>query len=89
MTRAHGDETLWSAADVRIDDPPTADRAWAVGCGWPVAFDVPTEPSWEPGLYLVHFDDEPGELANPAWFVLGGSEPERPLLILATNTWNA
>lgn len=93
VTSAGGDTVFWQCTGVPIADHPVPDRAWARGCGWPVAFEVPTEQSWPPGLYLVWFTAAGGqgdrEVQNPAWFVLGGAAPERPLLVLATNTWNA
>lgn len=87
---AFGDDTvLWESAGLTIADHPVPDRAWAAGCRWPAAFEVPTDPGWDPGLHLVHFDDGTDGVDNPAWFTLGGTAPERPLLVLATNTWNA
>ena len=89
VTSAFDDDILWSTTALQIEDHDVADRAWAEGCDWPVAFEIPTDASWAPGLHLVHFDDGEDGIDNPAWFVLGGTEPTRPLLVLATNTWNA
>lgn len=88
VTTASADAVLWEAS-VSIDDHPVAERAWAEGCSWPVAFEIPSDTSWEPGLYLVHFDDGSDGVRNPTWLVLGGVAAHRPLLVLASNTWNA
>lgn len=89
VTSYRDDAVLWEATAQPIVDHPVPERAWADGCGWPVALEIATDASWAPGLYLVHFDDGTDGVQNPAWFVLGGAGPERPLLVLATNTWNA
>lgn len=74
--------------EVAIDEHPVPDRAWEVGCDWPVAFDT-----WDAGLYLVDFverSDGLGEPTSPAWFAVGDPPGSaRPLLVLSTNTWNA
>ena len=89
VTSASNETVLWERSGVSIGDHLVPDRAWAEGCDWPAAFEIPTDASWAPGLYLIHFDDDPDGVENPAWFVLGGDAPDRPLLVLATNTWNA
>jgi hypothetical protein len=82
--------------DVAIDDHPTPDDAYAAGCGWPVAFTIPTEASWPSGFYEVgfHSDDHGGDAEtahSEAFFVLrpGASSDADAIMVLATNTYNA
>jgi hypothetical protein len=79
-------ETVWRAGGVVVPDAPVPDDAPENGCGWEVVASVPTDGSWRSGLYLVLL----GGVAS-AWFVVRASapSPSRPLLVLATNTWNA
>lgn len=80
-------ETVWRAADVRVPDAPVPDDAPEHGCGWDGVVTIPTAPSWRSGLYVVRLGDEP----LSAWFVVRADRrsPNRILLVLATNTWNA
>jgi hypothetical protein len=89
VVRAGDADPCFTTERLAIGDHAFGDHAHAVGCGWPVAFQVPTTPDWRPGLYFVHFDDGSVGVRSPAWFVLGGSQPELPLMVLSTNTWNA
>jgi hypothetical protein len=86
--------TVWSAEGVAIDDlglPATADED---GCDWPATLTIPTEASWQSGLYLVRFRRAPEtNEVDPitAFFVVRAARPAASgcLLVLATNTWNA
>ncbi len=89
VRRAGSREVSWASSGLAIGDHGYPSDASSRGCGWPVAFEVPTRADWAPGLYLVHFDDGLEGLRSPAWFVLGGARPQAPLLVLSTNTWNA
>ena len=91
IRRSPDDTVYWQRWNVEIDDHPVPDDAWAAGCDWPIAFEIPTGPHWPAGLYLVDFLDGDGSTRpSPAWFVLGErSHPGRPMLVLSTNTWNA
>lgn len=82
---------VWTADRVAVGDHPTPDEAWRVGCDWPVASEIPTDPAWPGGVYLVDLvDDDPGAPTAHAWFALGDTPgSDRPVLLLATNTWNA
>ena len=71
--------------------PPDADAA---GCRWPVSLEIPLDPGWASGFYLVTArlaGGPPERDVAHAGFVLRG-RPDRPAgaaLVLATNTWNA
>ena len=66
---------------------PDAD---ATGCDWPVTHALRVDPLWPSGFYEVVLRTG---AAQPAvgWFVVRAAtpDPRRPLLVLATNTWNA
>jgi hypothetical protein len=73
-------------------DHPTPPDADANGCGWPVATTIPVG-DWPSAAYLVTLSAhgaEPGRDTGHAWFVVRPTAPSpRPLLVVATNTWNA
>ncbi len=48
------------------------DEVYAVGCGWPVALEIPIDPAWRGGFYLVRFRVEGDESAfeSETFFVL-------------------
>ena len=70
--------------------PPDAD---ARGCRWPVGLRVPVDAAWRSGFYLVTLTAHgaaAGRDTAHAGFVVRAAEPTgAPLLVLATNTWNA
>ena len=85
--------------DVVVDDHRVPDDAVREGCGWPVATEIATDPSWPSGFYEVALEPVvgwprgrvPSNGSNLAFFVL---HPEpgavgRVLLVLGTNTWLA
>jgi hypothetical protein len=86
-------ETVWSTADVGIDEQPLSSTADEDGCGWPLTLTIPTDATWSSGLYFVRFRraSEPAEDPVTAFFVVRATRPARSgcLLVLATNTWNA
>jgi hypothetical protein len=88
------EEEVWSAAGLPGVAHPIPSDASVNGCGWPVAFTVPTRPQWRSGCYLVRFrasePEGPGG-ENEAFFVLRSASPgrSRRLLVLSTSTWAA
>ncbi len=94
-------DVVWRRSGIRIADQNSEqltddDGAWAGGCDWPVGFVVPTDRSWPSGFYHVRLiadggDRDPGRSGSDAFFVLRPTPGRRdnPLLVLATNTWNA
>ncbi|MFP5487095.1 MAG: N,N-dimethylformamidase beta subunit family domain-containing protein [Acidimicrobiia bacterium] len=71
--------------------PP--DDADANGCGWPVGLDVEVGTGWRSGFYLVtliaHGAPAGRDVAHAGFVVRPVSPTGAPLLVLATNTWNA
>lgn len=67
--------------------PPDAD---ARGCEWPVIASLTVDAGWTSGYYevVVRADDRPEAIG---FFVVRSirSHPDRPLIALTTNTWNA
>jgi hypothetical protein len=72
---------------------PLPDDAHAAGCRWPVTVEVPVDPAWPSGVYLVRCRATPDAPPDPITgaFVVRATapSPERVLLVLATTTWNA
>lgn len=70
--------------------PPDADSR---GCGWPVALSIPIGAEWRSGFHLITLTAHgapAGRDVTHAGFVVRPSTPTgAPLLVLATNTWNA
>lgn len=87
-------EEVWRSAEpldgVHHAPPPDAD---ANGCGWPVGITVAVTERWRSGYYLVTLTAHgapSGRDVSHAGFVVRPTEPTgAPLLVLATNTWNA
>lgn len=89
-------ESVWSQrglAGVAHQTPADADSN---GCGWPVALTIPVGDDWVSGMYLVTLranDAEPDRATGYAMFVVRTSldrrNPDHPLLVIATNTYNA
>ncbi len=74
-------------------DLPVPEDADARGCAWAVGVRVPVDTAWRSGFHLVtlHAHDAPaGRAVAHAGFVVRPAAPTgAPLLVLATNTWNA
>jgi hypothetical protein len=71
------------------DIPETAASA---GCGWPDAAAIEVEDGWQSGYYEVRMRTRAGFRHDAlAFFVVRAStvDPNRPLMVLTTNTWNA
>ncbi len=85
-------EQVWRA-ELTLEPYEMPDRAAAQGCGWPIALEIPTEPEWRSGYYEVAIATDAGGIAHEAvaFFVVRSRtpDPERPLLALCTNTYNA
>jgi hypothetical protein len=88
-------EPVWEQRIVSGREQVTPGDADANGCDWDVTVDIPTDPTWRSGLYLVEMtvDDAavtPDRRASYACFVLRPTHrAERMLYVVATNTWNA
>ncbi len=76
--------------DVRLTPqelPPDAD---AVGCDWPVVATFTVDAAWPSGYHEVVVTTADGVEAVAFVVVRAPApDPSRPLLVLATNTWNA
>ena len=87
------DEVLWSATDVPGEAHPTPTNADSHGCDWPATVQVPIGADWPSGMYLVtlHANGATHDRAvSHAMFVVrAGRATGNPLLVLATNTYNA
>jgi hypothetical protein len=87
-------DEVWHSDGILVAEHEYPDDAFAVGCGWPVAFSFEVDPSWPSGFYEItlHADGETGEDAHAeAFFVVrpdAGSTADG-ILVLATNTYNA
>jgi len=81
---------------VRGHDQPVPDRAWEAGCGWEDTFAFTVGNDWPSGFYEIELRAR-GEAeadwrgAGHAFFTVLGRrpDPERPLLLLSTNTYQA
>ena len=85
-------EVVWTGECTLEPHMVPADAA-AKGCDWPVSIDVPVGADWRSGYYEVSVATNAGRRAHEAvaFFVVRAAtvDPSRPLLALATNTWNA
>lgn len=86
-------EVVWSGT-IAIDPHELPERAAQVGCPWPDAATVTVGDDWRSGYYEVSLRTEGGHRREThAFFVVrapsGEHRPERPLIALTTNTWNA
>jgi hypothetical protein len=90
--RRWGGDVVWRAEGLPGIDHPTPSNADADGCGWPVAatFDVG---DWPSAAHLVTFTAHGaprGRHLGHAWFAVRPTgAAAHPLLVVATNTWNA
>ncbi|MEY2402369.1 MAG: hypothetical protein QOJ08_2480, partial [Ilumatobacteraceae bacterium] len=85
---------VWRSEGIVVGEHPYPEDAYAIGCGWPVAFTIDVDPGWSSGFYEVslHADGENGEAAtSEAFFVVrpAATTPADAILVLATNTYNA
>jgi hypothetical protein len=91
-----GREVVWRSDRISGSEQAVPDACHAVGCDWPVTFEVPVGAEWRSGFYevVLHADgyDEP-EATSHSFFVVrtdASSTPVAPIvLMLATNTYNA
>ena len=85
-------EVMWTGS-VDVVPHPFPERAAADGCDWPVALEIPTAPDWRSGYYEIALISDAGRVAHEAvaCFVVRSAapNPDRPLLALCTNTYNA
>ena len=86
---------VWRRDAIPGSEQTVPDRAFEVGCGWPVTFSFGVDPAWPSGFYEVTFraDGETGRTAtSEACFVVRptpGAPTAKAVLALATNTYNA
>ena len=90
MARIGVGRTDVDAADIRLaphEFPPDAD---ALGCDWPVVGSFTVDVGWPSGYYEIAAATADGVEAV-AYVVVRSSvpDPNRPLIVLSTNTWNA
>lgn len=76
---------VWRRDGLHAERHPTPDDAYAVGCGWPVALDIPVDPGWASGLYLVRLIA--AEWESDAFFVVRADPSRRaPIAFLLTTS---
>ena len=87
---------LWTADGLAGVAHPTPADADSNGCGWPVALTISVGDDWASGMYLVTLKGRgapPDRAIGYAMFVVRASSAARgsgnPLLVIATNTYNA
>ena len=90
VARIGAGRTDVDAADIRLaphEFPPDAD---ALGCDWPVVGSFTVDVGWPSGYYEIAAATADGVEAV-AYVVVRSSvpDPNRPLIVLSTNTWNA
>ena len=85
-------DVVWTG-ECTLEPHTVPGDAAANGCGWPVTLAIPVGTDWRSGYYEVSVATNAGRRAHEAvaFFVVRAStpDPDRPLLALATNTWNA
>jgi hypothetical protein len=85
-------DIVWSAT-VPAGEHATPHRAYELGCGWPSATTIATDPEWRSGYYevVLTVDMNGKQRTDHAFFVLrpGADSSNTILLQLATNTWAA
>lgn len=87
-------ETVWRG-DIELEPHTLAPngRTATHGCDWPAAAELVIDPEWRSGYYEVVLRSDAGRSAHEAigFFVVRNAtaDPRRPLIALATNTWNA
>lgn len=84
-------EVVWSG-DIVLEPHDLPDDAAPAGCPWPDAARVEIPSTWRSGYYEVTLRTSVGmRRETVGFFVVRAAEPdpERPLLVLTTNTWNA
>ena len=79
---------------VRGEDQPVPDDAWSAGCGWDETFSFEVGRDWPSAYYEIELlaDGETDwHTAGHAFFTVTSPrpDPDRPLLLLATNTYQA
>lgn len=97
IARVGSQRTVVHRTQIELAPHPIPIDAVAYGCGWPAAATVDVDPTWPSGFYevLVHrnptFDPDWDPDVAVGFFVVrpAAADPSRPLLVLATNTWNA
>jgi hypothetical protein len=87
-------EVVYAEDGVPAGDHPTPLDAPERGCGWPVAMEVPVDPSWRSGFYevVLSIDVDGTTRRSHAFFVVRpdpATTTARILMALGTNTWHA
>ena len=85
-------EVVWRHECV-LEPHDVPDGADANGCDWPATTELTIDPSWPSGYYEVVVRTDANRSTHEAvgFFVVRAAtpDPNRPLLALSTNTWNA
>ena len=85
-------QVVWSGGPFEGRFHPVPDGADAGGCGWPVSVEIPVG-DWRSGFHLVTLRalgaPEGRDVAHAGFVVRAAVPGDRPLMVLATNTWNA
>ena len=85
-------EVVWRG-ECTLEQHAVPDRSAANGCGWPATVELAVGDDWRSGYYEVVVRTDSARSAHEAiaFFVVRATtpDPSRPLIALATNTWNA
>ena len=88
-------EVVWLGGGIAVEPQPVPDKAYRLGCEWPVTVEIPTE-GWRSGFHEIELrdehlaDDDPAARSHAFAVVRAGSPSgDAILLVLATNTYQA
>lgn len=70
---------------------PTPMDAYQAGCGWPVLAEIPVDPSWRSGVYVIELraTKDGQERISEAGFVVRGAKKARIAFMLTSGTTTA
>ena len=83
-------QEVWRGTGLPGRFHPTPADCSVVGCGWPVAFEIPLRADWPSGAYRLAL--RAGDLAWDHVFILRpapDAKPGRVLFVASTATWTA
>lgn len=90
VARVGAERVVVHAGEVQLEPHELAPDADTAGCAWPAVAEFTVGDDWTSGYYEITVGLPDGSEAV-AFVVVRASapDPERPLLVLSTNTWNA
>lgn len=86
----HKLQTVFSRDNIPGERHAVPEQSYARGCDWPASLDIPVDPAWRPGFYLVVFTVEAphDRFESEAFFVVRAPKVGRKgiALVLTTST---